>query len=201
MWCKAEKCGDPAGTYNRMILLDEISIQQDLQVVKRDHDWDIVGAVDLGPLVNGLEDISKRKKELQMASHYFQYVCVGFNGFRWPVAHYGTNNVNSHSIFFTFWPFLDVLHSYGFDVHGVLMDGSNNNRQVSRLLMKAQNARACRYSVPNPHNAKGHVSLIQDCKHVFKKICNSILSSRRDVKSVCQLTREIYFLGTLHFSL
>ena len=199
MWCKAEKCGDPAGTYNGMILLNEMSIQQDLQVVKRGHDRDIVGAVDLGPLVNGLEYISKKKKELQMASHYLQYMYVGFNGFRWPVAHYGTMSMAIQS-FFTFWPLLDVLHSAGFDVHRVLMDGSNNNHQFSRLHMKAHNARACKYSVLNLHSANSHVSLIQDCKHVFKKIHSSILSSRRDVKSVWQLQLKGKFISWEHFT-
>ena len=119
---------------------------------------------------------------------------VGFNGFRWQVAHYGTNNVNGHSIYLTFWPLLDTLHSYGFDVHGVLMDSSNNNHQFGRLLMKGHNARACKYTVPNPHSTNTRVSLIQDCKHIFKKICNSILSSRRDVKSVCQLKLQGKFI-------
>ena len=73
---------------------------------------------------------------MQMASHYLQYVYVGFNGFQWPVARYSTNNANGHSIFCTFWPLLDTLHSYGFNVHGVLMEGSNNNCQFGRLLVK-----------------------------------------------------------------
>ena len=49
MWCEAEKSDDAIGAYNGMILMDEMSIQQDLQVVKKSHDWDLVGAVDLGP--------------------------------------------------------------------------------------------------------------------------------------------------------
>ena len=82
--------------------MDEMSIQQDLQVVKHGQDWEVVGTVDLGPLVNDLDELSKRKKkEIEMVSHYFQYVFVGFNGFHWPVAHYGTNNVNGHSIYLT----------------------------------------------------------------------------------------------------
>ena len=71
---------------------------------------------------------------MQMASPYLQYMYVGFNGFRWPVAHYSTNNVNGHSIFCKFWPLLDTLHSYGFNVHGVFMDGSNNYHQFGRLV-------------------------------------------------------------------
>ena len=46
MWCEAEKSDDPVGTYNGMILMYEMSIQQDLRVVKKGNDWDLVGAVD-----------------------------------------------------------------------------------------------------------------------------------------------------------
>ena len=109
--------------------MDEMNIQEDLQVVKRGKEWELVGAVDLGPLVNYLEAITKQKEAVQVASHYFQYVYVGFNGFRWPVAYYGMHNVNGHSIYLTIWPLIDELSSYSFNVHGSLMDGSNNNRQ------------------------------------------------------------------------
>ena len=51
-----------------------------------------------------------------MASHYLQYIYVGFNGFRWPVAHYGSHNVNGHSIYLTVWPLIDELANYGFNV-------------------------------------------------------------------------------------
>ena len=115
----------------------------------------------------------KKRKKVQMASHYFQYMFVGLNDFRWPVAYYGSNNVNGNSIYLTVWPLTDTLDSYGFKVHGILMDGSNNNRQFCRLIVKSKNARALKY----PYSVNEHVNLVQDCKHVMKKIRNSILSS------------------------
>ena len=128
---EAERNSDEVGTFNGMLLMDEMSIQQDLQIVKCGKEWEIVGLIDLGPLVNDLDKITEKKKKVEMASHYFQYVFVGYNGFRWPVAHYATNNVDGHSIYLTMWPLLDELSGYGFNVHGPLMDGSNNNRVLS----------------------------------------------------------------------
>ena len=51
----------------------------------------------------------------------------------------------------------------------------------------------------NPHSANGNVSLIQDCKHILKKICNSILSSHRDVKSIRQLQLQGKYIFQEHF--
>ena len=39
------------------LILDEISIQDDIQIVKRSDQWIIVGAVDMGPLVNCMESV------------------------------------------------------------------------------------------------------------------------------------------------
>ena len=141
----------------------------------------------------------KKTTEVQMASHYIQYVYVGLNGFRWPVAYYGTNNVNGHSIYLTFWSLIDELHGYGFNVHAVLMDGSNNNRQFCRLLVKPQNACALKYRASDPYKGSRHLSIIQDIKHVLKKICNSIFSSRKDGKSVRQLKFNAHFIFWEHF--
>ena len=84
------------------------------------------------------------------------------------MAHYGTHNVNGHSIYLTVWPLIDELASYGFNVHGILMDGSNNYRQFCRIYVKPENARIHKYLVMDPYNATHHVSLVQDCKHVIK---------------------------------
>ena len=128
-------------------------------------------------MVNSLDEISNEKKNLTMASHCFQYMFVGFNGFRWPIAYFGSDNVNGHSIYLTFWPLVDTLQSFGFSVHAAIMDGSSNNRQFTRLLINPSTARIDKYTTINPFNVLSRVSIIQDCKHVFKKIRHSLLSS------------------------
>ena len=199
-WLKQKKIPDEHGVFNGLLLMDEMSIQQDLQFVKKGQEWEIVGSVDLGELVNDLDEVSPNSKSsIVMASHYFQYIYVGLSGFCWPVAYYASNNVNGHSIYLTVWPLLDTLHTHGFNVMGILMDGSNNNHQFCRLMVKSENARLFKYSASNPYDPDEHVSLIQDCKHVFKKIRNLIFSSRRDGKSVPQLKYKGKFIFWEHF--
>ena len=41
---------DKEGVFNGVLLLDEMSIQKDLQIIKRGHEWHVMGAVDMGPL-------------------------------------------------------------------------------------------------------------------------------------------------------
>ena len=176
MFTEAQKKGGTS-TFNGYILLDEMSIQQDLQIVKRGRSWSIVGAVDLGCTVNSLDEISNEKQNCKLATHCFQYMYVGFNGFRWPVAYFGSDNVNGHSIYLTMWPLVDQLQSFGFNIHGAIMDGSSNNRQFTRLLIDSNTARSCMYTTINPYRLNSKFAVIQDCKHVFKKIRNSLLSS------------------------
>ena len=130
MYFEAKQKGG-SSTFNGFILLDEMAIQQDLQIVRRGRRCSIVGAIDMGLTVNCLDEISNEKRNIKMATHCFQYMFVGFNGFRWPIAYFGSNNVNGHSIYLTFWPLVDYLSSFGFSVHGAIMDGSSNNRQFT----------------------------------------------------------------------
>ena len=97
MFNEARKKGGTS-TFNGYLLLDEMSIQEDLQIVKRGKEWSIVGVVDLGETVNSMTEISREKSNCKLATHCFQFIYVGFNGFRWPVAYFGTDNVNGHSI-------------------------------------------------------------------------------------------------------
>lgn len=189
MSIEAEKKSSTS-TFNGFILLDEMSIQQDLQIVQRGSKWSIVGAVDLGLTVNSLDQISCNKKMFKMASHCFQYMYVGFNGFRWPIAYFGSDNVNGHSIYLTFWPLVDHLSSFGFSVHGAIMDGSSNNRQFTRLLINPSVARSIKYTTKNPFDVNARLSVIQDCKHVFKKIRNSLLSSTHNGKRQIMLNGQ-----------
>ena len=142
----------------------------------------VVGAADLGPIVNNMEKISKQADKIKMATHCFQYLFVSFNGVRWPVAYFRSDNVNGHSIYLTFWPLVDQLSSFGFTTHGVIIDGFSNNRQFTRLILDPLTACITNYTTVNPFNVSRTVAILQDCKHVFKKIRNSLLSSNPNGK-------------------
>ena len=98
MFSEASKKGGTS-SFNGYLLLDEMPIQQDLQIVKRGYKWTLVGSLDLGPTVNSLDEITREDKNSKLATHCFQYLYVGFNGFRWPMAYFGSDNVNGHSIY------------------------------------------------------------------------------------------------------
>ena len=192
MFHEAVKKGGTS-TFNGYLLLDEMAIQQDLQIVKKGTNWSIVGAVDLGPTVNNLGEITNKENKCKLATHCFQYLYVGFNGFRWPVAYFGSDNVNGHSIYLTMWPLVDQLASFGFNVHGAIMDGSSNNRQFACLLINPNSAQISMYTATNPFKVTSTFSIIQDCKHVFKKIRNSLLSSSPTGKRQLQLNGKPIF--------
>ena len=61
MLAEATKLGDTDAVFNGILLMDEMSIQQDLQMVKKGKEWSLTGAVDLGKLVNDLEAIKKKR--------------------------------------------------------------------------------------------------------------------------------------------
>ena len=67
---------DKDGVFNGVLLLDEMSIQKDLQIIKRGRDWHVMGAVDLGSLVNDLDEIGNKANELEVVIHYFQYMYI-----------------------------------------------------------------------------------------------------------------------------
>ena len=54
MYESVKQFEDRESIFNRFLLLDEMGIQADLQVVKKGESWELVGAIDLGPLLNDL---------------------------------------------------------------------------------------------------------------------------------------------------
>ena len=175
-----------------------MAIQPDLQVVKKGENWELIGAIDLGPLLNDLHSIGEHN-DFQLATHCFHFIYQGFFGFRWPVAFYGSHNVNDHSIYLTFWPLVDALSMYGFKIHGALLDASSNNRQFMKLLLNPNKARMLQYIANDPYDPTAMVALVQDCKHIFKKIRNLILSSSTSGKTVRTLKWRGHLILWQHF--
>ena len=207
MYDRAIQEPDTKATFNGFIMLDEMSIQKDLQVQKKGGDWEILGAVDMGSLVNGLEYLSRKSDEITLATHYFPFIYSSFGQFRFPAAYYASNNANGHSIYLTLWPLLDALSEYDFKVHAVLLDGSSNNRQMTRIMTSPTSARILKYVVQDPYCPSHLVCIVQDIKHVLKKIRNSVFSSRltTNAKRLLKLNDEYicweHFEGAFEMSI
>ena len=158
------------------LLLDEMSIQDDFQIVRKNDTWKLIGAVDMGEFVNSLDYVMSDSSEIKLATHVLQYMFVSHAGFRWPTAFYGSNNASAYQIYYTFWELVKELYEYGFEVEYCMLDGSVMNRNFTKLMFHGDplNSRFC---CVNPFFKKQKLPIVQDIKHCLKKIRNSILSS------------------------
>ena len=82
MYESVKQFEDRESIFNGFLLLDKIGIQADLQVIKKGESWELVGPIDLGPLLNDLHVIGGKHKEFQLATHCFQYIYQSHSGFR-----------------------------------------------------------------------------------------------------------------------
>ena len=158
------------------ILLDEMSIQDDLQIVRKSTSWKLIGAIDLGQFVNNLDLIMNKRNPMKLATHILQYMFVSYGGFRWPVAYYGTNNASGHQLYYTFWNLVKELFEYGFEVEYCMMDGAVMNRNFVRMMFAGDPA-VHNFKATNPYYRQQKMPLVQDIKHCIKKIRNGLLSS------------------------
>ena len=158
-----------------------MSIQDDLQVVKKGDTWSLVGNVDMGDLNNHIDTIINNQPQVKMATHCLQYVFHGFTGFRWPVAYYGSETACAYQIYNTSWEVVSKLHQYGFIVDYVKIDGATTNRLFMNTLSSSGKLRKENFVVSDIFQRGHKICLIQDIKHALKKIRKSILASRLEI--------------------
>ena len=101
---------------------------------------------------------------------------VGYGGFRWPVAHYASNNASAHQLYHTFWEIVKELYEYGFTVEYCMFDGAIANRNFMKIMVN-HDPRSYRFCCRNPYYKEQKVPFVQDIKHCIKKIRNSLCSS------------------------
>ena len=105
------------------LVIDEMSLQDELQIVRHGDAWSVVGGVDMGDTNNIISTITNKQKKMELATHSLQFLFHGFSGFRWPVAYYGSNTATAHQLFINFWDCVDALDEHGFTVDYVMFDG------------------------------------------------------------------------------
>ena len=188
MLIEANSKGLPQEKRRGGILLDEMTIQHDLQVQRKGDEWELLEAIDLGEMVNNLESVILHNRTLKLATHVLVYMFFGYGGFRWPVAYYCTNNASAHQIYFTCFEVINKLKGYEFEVDYCMMDGSCMNRNFT-LLMFPSDPRKYNFIAKNPYDQSKNICIIQDVKHCLKKVRNSILSSKIGEK--CKRTLKL----------
>lgn len=119
------------------LIIDEMSIQDDLVIQKTGDSWSLVGMVDMDSTNNNVDIICNGKKKVQLATHALQFVFHGLTGFRWHVAYFGSNTVTAHQLCSTYWKCVDVLDEHGFTVGYMMADGASTNRAFTSMLFNS----------------------------------------------------------------
>jgi hypothetical protein len=164
------------------LIVDEMSIQDDLVITRKENTWSIVGGVDMGKMNNDIDIICNGGKKEKLATHALQYVFHGFNGFRWPVAYYGANPATTHQLYNTFWELVDKLDERGLTVEYVMLDGASTNKAFMAMLFPGNPRDAC-FKFANIYYRQHKMCAMQDIMHVLKKIRNNVESSTTSHKS------------------
>lgn len=164
------------GSYGE-IILDEMSIQEDLQIVHYKSETNLVGLSNSGSEVQHMQVLRNGKSESELADHVLQYVFSGLTGFRWPFANFPNTQAPPANIFVTFWTCVDALYNWGFKPIYTSLDGSANNRAFIKMHFPSSNPINSKMVAKSYKNPTRSMIFMMDPCRLIKKIRNSVLSS------------------------
>ena len=84
IWMKKEMDRQKVSDFGRHggIIIDEMTIQDDLIITKSGDTWNLVGFIDMDKTNNNIMVICSGKKKINLATHAVQFVFHGLTGFR-----------------------------------------------------------------------------------------------------------------------
>lgn len=159
------------------IIVDEMSIQQDIQFNKNGDVIELTGLENVGEEGEACDTLRKGFKSVSIGSHALQLIFLGNTGFRFPFGHFITSNVQAFQLQSIFWDAVDYLMMYGFTVSYVCMDGAQANRSFMATNVKKGSHSMIAKNVPDITDSNQPVVFLMDPSHVFKKIRNNLLKS------------------------
>ncbi|CAC5376350.1 unnamed protein product [Mytilus coruscus] len=151
------------------VLLDEMSIQEDLQIVNHGKGTSLFGLVDCEPEVMLMHYSNEEKCESKLANHVIQYTFHGITGFRWPFANYPNAQAAPADIFITTWKCIDALYEWGFKPIYLCMDGSSNNRAFLKMHFPENDPLLTRMVASHYKNPLRKMIFVMDPCHLIKK--------------------------------
>jgi len=161
------------------LVIDEMSIQPDLQFSKKKGDIQLIGFQEVTPESIIMDQIKSNKRERVLATHVLQFVFLGFTGFRFPFAHFPSTTASATDMYLLMWKSVSMLSMFGFKIQYISTDGAQSNRDLFKLLVPAFNSaspQTCSFdNIYCKDNPK--LFFIMDISHVIKKIRNNIIKS------------------------
>ena len=135
-WMLKEADRQEVSTHGRRggLIMDELTIQDDLKINRSGDAWSLTGACDMGPMNNDITIITNGSVKTELASHCLQFMFHGLCSFRWPVAYYGSNPAKAHQLYVSLWDCVDALDENGFVVDYIMFDGASTNRSLTNIL-------------------------------------------------------------------
>jgi hypothetical protein len=172
-----DKCGG--------IILDEMSVQEDMSIEFRGDVMKIVGLVDFGKasdvmyqsIKNGTKNgpPDNNNNKIRLASHILQFIFLGYDGFRFPFGYFPTKGANAPELYLAISNALQKLLSYDFKVDFICFDGASANRVLMHMFFDddiVEKKFTC-YSL----FANVQMTFLMDPSHVVKRIRNNIYAS------------------------
>ncbi|CAG2238930.1 unnamed protein product [Mytilus edulis] len=189
----------PPEGYEGGLIIDEMSIQQDLQLKKINGKIELIGFTELSPESVVFDKLKSNKNERILASHALQLVFLGSTGFRFPFAHFPASTASGHELYLLVWQSVNRLMNFGFKIMFVSTDGAQTNRDLFKLLMpEFSSAKPVTCSFNNIYS-NDKISFIMDVSHVIKKIRNNILKSGSESQCKRHMKFEGNFIEWNHF--
>ncbi|KAJ8313792.1 hypothetical protein KUTeg_008353 [Tegillarca granosa] len=191
----------PPEGYEGGLIIDEMSIQPDLQLKKKNGEIELIGFSEVVPESIAFGQMQSNKKERILATHVLQLVFLGSTGFRFPFAHFPSCTASGHELYLLLWKSVNMLSNFGFTIQFISTDGAQTNRDLFKLLLpdfKSSNPKTCSFrNIYSSGDVK--IFFIMDFSHVIKKIRNNISKSGQESQCKRHLQLGGHFIEWRHF--
>lgn len=118
----------------------------------------------MGSEGNACHSIRTGKTDKVLDTHALQLLLVGITGFRFPFAHFITDNIQAPELYPSFWKAVDKLQTFGFTAINTCIDGVQCNRPFMKYNIADSSTPTC----TNPFNRDTMIFMV-DVSHVLKK--------------------------------
>ncbi|XP_053409240.1 uncharacterized protein LOC128559964 [Mercenaria mercenaria] len=181
-WMKseAELCNLPDEGYEGGLIMDEMALQDDIQLKRRGDEFELIGFTEVCDESVHMKTLMG-SHDLKLATHALQILFLGHTGFRFPFAHYATEQASPSELYLIFWKAVKLLSLYGFRVTYLSLDGAQSNRSFMKMLLPEDQKTSDTMQTMVFSNIYDRmmpkISIIMDYSHVMKKIRNNLSKS------------------------